>query len=545
MVSSQMASLLIYTVTGLAAVPLFLSHWGAETYALWLVSQAVADLALFLDAKLQPWVANGLAMAQVGRRSEEYQRVGGIATSLYLWVLLSGHGLAAMVWLWGSVPVDGAAGAEAGAGGLASWLAEGGVMLALLGPMILIHAWTLVGGAFGTLYRAHDRPDLGIWALILRQLAMFMALVVALLLGAGPMQLAIVLAVVHAVLTLWVAWDVRRRYGHCLFRPVRPTPQEWRVLMGQAGMLNLHSLALYGLVQGPVLLLGRGASEAALILFTTMRTLVGLVRQIAVQLAVGPAMERARAYARRVAQQQQTSGTSAPKTGALADQRGAVLTRSTLWIGLALLAFGLGGLAVFGAPVHGLWTGGAVAFDPVVLWLLLAWVGLSGLGSVMAQVFQLTNRPGRVALWQTVGMLVTIAICWLGVEGFGPQAAALALLMGEGVITGPVLVAAALRDNRAQAPRPSRTVSHPGVAALLLRALGLLLLSLLWAAVCRWGLGLLPGLSEASLGVLVLEMLLWGLPMGALLLFVLTSPARRRLWRQRLVSLRPAKRGGN
>jgi O-antigen/teichoic acid export membrane protein len=134
-------------------------------------------------------------------------------------------------------------------------------------------------------------------------------------------------------------------------------------------------------IHAPVLLLGQLASlPAAVVTFTVARTLTGLLRQLALQLAQTSGVEMAR---------------QAAQTDLTALRR---LARTTGRLLAGLVGLLAGGLWIAAEPVLQLWTRGAVAYDPWVIGGFLVTIMAIAPAQVGYIALHHTNRPRQLAL---------------------------------------------------------------------------------------------------------------------------------------------------
>jgi len=194
-------------------------------------------------------------------------------------------------------------------------------------------------------------------------------------------------------------------------------------------LYNLSAVATVSLVQGMVLVLSHFASsELAVLLFTTARTITGLVRLVAIQLAMVLGIEQAR------------------ERGGGRHESLLRLHRFTLRLAGGV-AGGLAGLiAVFGGDLLTLWTHGRVPYHPDLFLLLLAMVVVGIPARAAAQLFVYTNRPRLPAMSQTLAAVVALGLAGLLVPAWGAQGAVVALLTAELSAVAGWLGSAVARD---------------------------------------------------------------------------------------------------
>ena len=181
----------------------------------------------------------------------------------------------------------------------------------------------------------------------------------ALSLGVGLAGLAGVNIGVAAVGWIAVLAHQRRRYPDLTWGIAFPRGEDARALVTTAPFYAAIPAAMALTVHGTVVLIaGLAGAGAAVVGYTTLRTLTGMARTVTEQIAHVAGAEFARQYAQEDIEALQrlyrfTGRLAGGMTGGLA-----------------------GMIAVIGPPFLGIWTLGHVAFAPGVFWPLLAAVGM-------------------------------------------------------------------------------------------------------------------------------------------------------------------------
>lgn len=445
----------------LLSVPALLGAWGADAYADWLVLAAAAGLLALADCGLHGHFSNALRAAWARGDEAEGRRIlqSGLGVYATLTAVLAAGAVAAVAAL--DAP------ALLGVARLED--ADAALLLLLLATVVL-----LPRGLVATVHSARGEFHREVGVLTLSLAGMQAAPMLAALAG-GALPHAAAAQLAAALLLGWLPLlrGLRRRYPDLALRPVPPTRAELRRIAAKAPLYAVQQGGVLVLVNAPVLLLGWLAAPAAVVAFATLRTFVGLVRQTVQQVAVVLGLEMARFCARG----------DLAEAARLHAGSAAVLGCAT---GL------LGGAAwVAGPPVFALWTHGTTPFDPVVAAVLLAGLLLRAPVQGAAATLRLVDRPGAVAAAQgaEVAALLLLApalIPWAGAAG-----AALAVVVAEGLVSGPWLLRAAGRLFGTGVLRPALRAGAAALAGLLAallagtaaRPAGLAVFAASWAAV--------------------------------------------------------------
>ena len=411
----QGACLATQIVLQLVVVKVCLSAWGASVYGDWLVLSALAGFVGFADLGVQGYLANGLRLAWARGETVAGHRMLAIGIALYLALMTVAAGLLGVL-LWGfDLPARSGVAALADATPILAWLALTNLLLL---PREFVAA----------VYSARGQFD--------RQVGLFLMLALAqngaLILGATAGWLLPQTAMAYCGASLLVGWgvplaDLRRRHPDVRLGPRWPTREERRALARVAPFYGLLQGGGVVLIQMPVVLLGAWSTPQAVVVFTTMRTFTGLLRQGVNQIATVVGLELARLYA--------VADTAA---AAILYRRAAVLTG-------AVVGLGVGVTLLVGPAFFAYWTHGAVRFDPTLAALFLAATLLATPGYLAFGLLRLIDRPQTVALALLVQTLATLALGALLIPVGQASGAAAAVGIGEALAFSPILLGAAGR----------------------------------------------------------------------------------------------------
>ena len=430
----------------LLSVPVLLGAWGAGVYADWLVLSAAAGLLVLADFGLYSHLSNALRAAWASGDEAGGRRI--LQTGLGVYAALAG-GLALLMGV--AAPVVAALGVDGPALlGVERSDGAGATLLLLLGATLLL----LPRGLVATVHSARGAFHREVVMITVSLAGMQGATLLAALAGGAPLHAAAA-QLAAALLLGWLPLllDLRRRYPDLALHPLPPTWGELRRIAAKAPLYAVQQGGVLVLVNAPVLLLGWLAAPAAVVVFATLRTLVGLVRQTVQQVAMVLGLEMARLCARG-----ELAGAARLHAGS-----SAVLGCAT-----GLLA---GAVWVAGPTVFALWTHGTTPFDPLVAAVLLGGLLLRAPVQGAAAALRLVDRPGAVAAAQGAEMAVLLLlapalILWMGAAG-----AALAAAVAEGLVSGPWLLRAAGRLFGTGVLRPALRAGAAALAGLLVALL--------------------------------------------------------------------------
>jgi O-antigen/teichoic acid export membrane protein len=382
----------------LVSVPVLLGAWGVPAYGEWLVLSAIPTYVALSDLSFSSVAGNSMVMLVAqGRRTDAVtlgRRLWSIVTVMTGMAILAAVVIALV---FGGVFGRGAAipASEARI-----------VLVALFLQVAVVNQY----GVLDAWYRAAGRYPLSATVRQLGRLLESGAIIGAVLLGAGPGTGAVTF-LAGSVLGFMVSLVVlRRTVPWASFRPQRPNPQTFRELLapGVAFMAFPTGYALS--LQGLTIVVGGTLGVAAVVVFSTTRTITRVALQAieSINKAIWPELSRS------------------VGSGHF-DEARAILRRSVQVALVGSLSLVLG-LALFGVAIIRWWTHGLV--DPPVLLLLIlllvivansTWVTLSA-------VLAATNQHRRMAVVYLSGTTAAVLGAVPLSSTFGLAGAAIALL---------------------------------------------------------------------------------------------------------------------
>jgi O-antigen/teichoic acid export membrane protein len=473
-------------------VPVFLFFWGRETYGDWLALLSVVGFIGVLDFGLQGYYGSVLQMAWARGDRDGFGRALRQGVAIYAALVLIALPVVALGGLF--VPWAALLRLSSTAAGPAS------TAILLLGLSMLV---AVPFGMVTGLYRARGEFALGVFAAILLRLTLLLATATALALGVGPVGLAAVNIGVALLGWIAVLAHQRRRYPDLVWDAERPRGEAARRLATTAPFYAVIPAAATLAVHGTVVLIaGLAGAGAAVVGYTTLRTLTGMARTVTEQVGHVAGAEFARQYAQGDMEAlQRLYRFTGRLTGALA---GALA----------------GLIAAVGPPFLAIWTLGRVPFSPAVFWPLLAAAALSGPTLAGVALLYFINRPRGLALAMLAGGAVTFGLALALVPHLGAAGAAIAVLASEAAVVG---IAVPTMAARVAGMAPAQRIAAGQLSAALAFATS-------WAA--AEGAVLLVG--DASLARLIGAGALWAVAVPWPLALVLFNAGQRRWIRDRI-----------
>jgi O-antigen/teichoic acid export membrane protein len=486
---AQMATQGLRIAQQIILVPFFLRAWGIEIYTDWLVILAAVSFAAIFDGGMQPYFSGLLQERLVQGDIAGYRRAAKIAGFNYLLIILSAVflvGAASFTVDWRKLLAIGSLDYR-----------DAYVTMALLGANALI---TLPFGVTGSLYKAHAEYDRGV-LFNFANLAVQIAIPGILLALKQPVAV-LAAGTMLASLIGWIAQsiDQRIRYGRLPWGLTVPNAVETRTILTQCLFFTAQPVTTWLTIQGPVLVLGHLGLPAATVAFATARTLVGVSRQLTLQLAYPFGFELSVLMLRN----------KLPALRRLLDNAVSIIgIIGGMLTGLVIVA---------GLPVAALWLHGRVTPEPSLIVALALPVAIGASAQAYQLVLVFSNRPRLIAysaiVYAVLGLLLALTLA----PRFGATGVAAGLGIGE-VIAMVIYL-------------PSRTLRMLGIAGGALQRTSLLRSAMatgLSYCIARGSALIIP-----PTGILQLIAFggLWAIVSGLGAFFLLLDPSQRILARK-------------
>ena len=254
-------------VIQLVSVPVLLAAWGVPTYGEWLVLSAVPTYVALSDLSFSSVAGNSMVMLVA-----QGKRTDAVTLGRRLWSIVTVMtGIAVLAAVAIALVFGGAFGS-----GAAIPASEAQIVL------VALFLQVAVGNQYGVLdawYRAGGRYPLSAALRHLGRLLEFGALMGAVLLGARPSTAAIAF-LAGSVAGFGVSWVVlRRAVPWSTFRPERPHLQTFRELLAPGVAFMAFPIGNALSLQGFTIVIGATLGAAAVVVFSTTRTITRVALQ--------------------------------------------------------------------------------------------------------------------------------------------------------------------------------------------------------------------------------------------------------------------------
>jgi O-antigen/teichoic acid export membrane protein len=398
--------------SNLLLLPLYLRTWSVAVYGEWMALYSVVNYLANLDFGLTTAAMNSATMAYAREDWKSFKRIQGTAWAASL--VIAGFGGLLVITLslfdfhvdqWLGLTVIGHREARLVFCCLAVSLLAG------IPGRQLIAVYTATGefARYQWLYNAYS-------------LFSFMAVALALCLGAGPATLAAVGA--GATLsTIFFSLLLLRLRGPLMYPCLADS--DWhtaRSLAAPTGQFGISMIATALTVQGPIVVLSRALGGPAVALFATTRTVANVVRGTLTLLRAPLRPE----FSATAAQPSKDALGRLFRIAVSIDATVAISLTAVLWSG--------------GVWLIRFWSHGRIPPDPTLLHLLLIAFMLESFLQMLTIAGWSTNNFHAVSLGQlaTAGISLTLAVALLG--HFGPSAIPLGAIVPLIAIMTPLAV---------------------------------------------------------------------------------------------------------
>lgn len=359
--SSALPGILLLAISlaqPLVLVPVLLSGWGDVRYGVWIILTSTAVTLQSLDAGFQGYAGNEFNQAY----AREPSRLRHMVSS----ALRVSYGLGAVHLCMGAGLL---------VTGVFDHLLPTGISIAEISDargafLVMVIHWAIQGSITGLVGRVFAPVGLyarSQWWGVISRTGYLIAIAVSASLGAGLTLAWVVAAVVSLIVCAAFVVDVQRKLGKWLSWWRDGSFGDGLSYFVRSLVLSAVGLAEGALATGLLIVLGSSLQAGGLAIFATLRTMSGLLGQVAM-MVVNPIT---------------------PDLVRFVVQRDAGKLTDTLRVlRLLIVTFGgcaLCGLAAIAAPLYEIWTLGALAFDYAAFALLgwAAFVRLAGLPEVI------------------------------------------------------------------------------------------------------------------------------------------------------------------
>jgi O-antigen/teichoic acid export membrane protein len=397
---------LINISSRIVLVPLFLLAWGADIYGEWLLLSSLVAYLSLSEMGAQLYIVNRMTQAYAQRDNDQFCKIlhTGLAIFLIIPIVVFVIFVAVIGWI-----------------NPATWLhitqTGHGTVVLVLAILAFQIAISLPQSVLLRVYFAVEMLPRGVMLINLMQLMSLIFLAGGLWRRWGMVPIAIIQLIPYGLTAGMAIFDLNRKFPQFKILSLReadfslglsfikPSFHFFLIQLGQAFSL-----------QGTVLVVGVVAGPLQVVLFSTMRTIVNLIRSFLDQLshAAWPEMTRLDAQA------------DIDKFLALFR----VILRSTLMAAIFFITI----FHFYGGYIYNLWLRKTVPFEQPVMDLFLIYMGQFIFWLTCSHPLQATNRHHTLAKVLFISSILTIALAYLGGRHLGLPGIVLGMIIGDLVL---------------------------------------------------------------------------------------------------------------
>ncbi|MFA5111585.1 MAG: hypothetical protein WC443_09280, partial [Desulfobaccales bacterium] len=394
---------LINIASRIVLVPLFLLAWGADIYGEWLLLSSMVAYLSLTEMGAQSYVANRMTQAFAGRDEALFRKILHTGLALFLILPLVVFILFIVVIAFFNP-----------ASFLHINLTSHRLVVVILAILSFQFILSLPQSILLRVYFATEMLPRGVMLGNLMQLASFTLLAGGLWLHWGMVAIAVLQLIPFGLIAGLALWDLNRKFPQFKLLSlaeadftfglsfIKPSLHFFLIQLGQA---------FY--IQGTVLVVGVVLGPVQVVLFSTMRTIVNLVRSFFEQIshAAWPEMTRLDA------QQEHEKFLLLFR----------IILRSALVAAIVFMTV----LHFFGDYIYHAWLRKTVAYQQPVMDLFLIYMGQFIFWLACSHPLLATNRHYTLAKALFVSSILTIALSYLGGRHLGLPGVVLGMIVGD------------------------------------------------------------------------------------------------------------------
>ena len=397
---------LITIASRIVLVPLFLLAWGADIYGEWLLLSSMVAYLSLTEMGAQLYIVNRMTQAYAHRDNDQFCKILHTGLALFLIIPLAVFVIfVAVIGLINPATIL-----------HITQTSPGTVMLvlAILAFQIVI---ALPQGVLLRVYSAVEMLPRGVMLLNFMQLISFIFLAGGLWWRWGMVSIAILQLIPYGFTAGIALYDLNRKFpqfkilslGEANFSFglsfIKPSLHFFLIQLGQAFSLQ-GTVLVVGMVMGPI----------QVVLFSTMRTLVNLIRSCLEQISHAAWPELTRLDAQE----------DMDKFLALFR----VILRSILMVSILFITI----FHFYGGYIYHFWLRKTVPFEQPVMDLFLIYMGQFIFWLACSHPLQATNRHYTLAKILFISSILTIGLAYLGGRHLGLPGIVLGMIIGDLVL---------------------------------------------------------------------------------------------------------------
>jgi len=394
----------------LILVPLFLRSWGTERYGEWLTLYAAVGYMSMLDLGIQSYVINKLNQCHSTERSDEYGHI--LHSALLVSVIICLIIVLLFVVIVPVLPLE-------------KWfnfIHTDHSVVVLVTLLLAIQIVTRVPcGIISGLYRTFGEFPRGAMIANVRIVLVFLATGIVVASGGGFALLALIQLLPVALVVSFIFWDISRRHPEVQLGFREGNLKKGFSFLIPSSFFFLIRISTLTVSSGSTIIVATQLGPSTVAVFSTLRTLVNLTKQIPVTIcnALWPEL----------------TSLEAKKQYEILRKIHFFLVKIGFSISLCL------GMIIHfsGENIVNLWTNGRIIYNPGLLNVFLVYIVFQLTWSMSGMFQAAFNRPRILGILSTCSALGGLTLAYFLTPRFGAEGTVLGLLIAEIIFIGVII----------------------------------------------------------------------------------------------------------
>jgi O-antigen/teichoic acid export membrane protein len=397
---------LINLASRIVLVPLFLLAWGADIYGEWLLLSSMVAYLSLTEMGAQLYIVNRMTQAYAQRDNDQFCKILHTGLALFLIIPIAVFA----IFVAGIIAINPATFLHITQTNHRAMV----LVLAILAFQIVI---SLPQSVLLRVYFAVEMLPRGVMLINLMQLLSLILLAGGLWQRWGMAPIALLQLLPYGLIAATALWDLNRKFPQFKIFSLREADLSLGLSFIKPSLhFFLIQLSQAFSIQGMVLVVGMLMGPIQVVLFSTLRTIVNLIRSFLDQLSHADWPEMTRLDAQ------------GENDKFLALFR--VILRSTLVAAVFFIMI----FHFYGGHIYNFWLRKTVPFDQPVMDLFLIYMGQFIFWLTCSHPLQAINRHHTLAKFLFMSSLLTLALAYLGGRHLGLPGMVLGMIVGDLVL---------------------------------------------------------------------------------------------------------------
>ena len=394
---------IINIASRIVLVPLFLLAWGADIYGEWLLLSSMVAYLSLTEMGAQLYIVNRMTQAYAQRDNEQFCRILHTGLALFLIIPLAVFIIfIAVIFFFNPASL------------LHITRTSHGVVMLVLAILAFQFVISLPQSVLLRVYFAVEMLPRGVMLINLMLLMSLILVAGGLWLGWGMVAIAILQVIPYGLIAIIALRDLNRKFPQFQILSLKEANFSFGLSFIKPSLhFFLIQLSQVFSIQGIVLVVGLVLGPVQVVIFSTMRTIVNLIKSFFEQVSHAAWPEMTRLDAQQ----------DMDKFLALFR----VILRSTLMAAILFMTI----FHFFGGFIYHFWLRKTVPFEQPVMDLFLIYMGQFIFWLTCSYPLLTTNRHHTLAKVLVISSILTIGLAYLGGQHLGLPGIVLGMIIGD------------------------------------------------------------------------------------------------------------------